>query len=252
MVAVVDGLRRGQDGYTNRMNVEIWSDIVCPWCYIGKRRFEAAAADFAHRDEVSVTWRSFELDPSAPASAPGDPVDRLAAKYGMSRADAQAAQARVTANAATEGLDFHLDRARSGNTFDAHRLLHHALPAGRQAELKERLMAAYFVEGQAVGEREVLVQLATEVGLDEATVREVLATGAFADAVRHDEHEARELRITGVPFFVIDRAYGIAGAQPAELIASALARAWADSHPLQMVPVGGDTGVECTDDSCAV
>ncbi len=234
------------------MNVEIWSDVVCPWCYIGKRRFEAALADFEHRDDVTVTWRSFELDPGAPASALGDPVERLAAKYGMSRADAQAAQARVTANAAAEGLDFHLDRARSGNTFDAHRLLHHALSTGRQDQMKERLMAAYFVEGRSIGDREVLVEVATEVGLDEATVREVLGSGAFGDAVRHDEQEARRLNITGVPFFVIDRAYGISGAQPAELIASALRRAWSDSHPLQMVPVGGDAGVECTDESCDV
>ena len=234
------------------MKVEIWSDVVCPWCYIGKRRFEAALAGFEHRDDVTVTWRSFELDPGAPASAVGDPLDRLATKYGMSRADAQAAQARVTANAAAEGLDFHLDRARSGNTFDAQRLIHHALSTGRQDQMKERLMAAYFVEGRPIGDREVLVELATEVGLDEATVREVLASGAFGDAVRHDEQEARQLRVTGVPFFVIDRAYGISGAQPAELIASALQRAWTDSHPLQMVPVGGDAGVECTDESCEV
>jgi predicted DsbA family dithiol-disulfide isomerase len=232
------------------MKVEIWSDVVCPWCYIGKRRFEAALTDFEHRDDVTVTWRSFELDPSAPASAVGDPAERLAAKYGMSRADAQAAQARVTANAATEGLDFHLDRARSGNTFDAHRLIHHALSTGRQDQMKERLMAAYFVEGRPIGDREVLAELATEVGLDEATVREVLASGTFGDAVRHDEQEARQLRITGVPFFVIDRAYGISGAQPLELIASALRRAWTDSHSLQMVPVGGDAGVECTDEGC--
>jgi predicted DsbA family dithiol-disulfide isomerase len=234
------------------VNVEIWSDVVCPWCYIGKRRFEAALAGFEHRDDVTVTWRSFELDPGAPASVLGDPVERLAAKYGMSRADAQAAQARVTANAATEGLDFHLNRALSGNTFDAHRLLHHALSAGLQNEMKERLMAAYFVEGRPIGDRDVLVELAAEVGLDEATVREVLASGAGADAVRHDEREARDLHITGVPYFVIDRAYGIAGAQPSELIVSALRRAWADGHPLQMVPVGGDAGVECTDDTCDV
>jgi predicted DsbA family dithiol-disulfide isomerase len=234
------------------MNVEIWSDVVCPWCYIGKRRFEVAIADFEHRDDVTVTWRSFELDPGAPASTLGDPAERLAAKYGMSRADAEAAQARVTANAATEGLDFHLGRARSGNTFDAHRLIHHALSTGRQDQMKERLMSAYFVEGRPIGDREVLAELATEVGLDEATVREVLANGTFGDAVRHDEQEARQLRITGVPFFVIDRAYGISGAQPSELIASALRGAWSDSHPLQMVPVAGDAGVECTDESCDI
>jgi predicted DsbA family dithiol-disulfide isomerase len=234
------------------MKVEIWSDVVCPWCYIGKRRFERALADFEHRDDVSITWRSFQLDPSAPTSAQGDPVERLAAKYGMSRADAEAAQARITTTAATQGLDFHLDRARSGNTFDAHRLLHHALQGGKQDDLKERLMAGYFVEGEAIGEREVLVRLAREVGLEETAVREVLASDAFAAEVRHDEQEARQIGISGVPFFAVDRAYGISGAQPPELILSALRKAWADSRALQMVEANGDTGASCTDDSCAV
>jgi predicted DsbA family dithiol-disulfide isomerase len=238
-------------GRTTVMNIEIWSDVVCPWCYIGKRRFETALAGFEHRSEVDVTWRSFQLDPAAPTTTAGDPLDRLAAKYGISRADAELAQARVTANAATEGLDFHLDRARSGNTFDAHRLLHHAHSAGKQAELKERLMAGYFVEGEAIGEPEVLTRLATEAGLEEARVREVLETGQFASEVRQDEHEARRLGITGVPFFVIDRTYGISGAQPPALVLSALQQAWLDSHPVTLVTVGGDEA-SCIDDSCAV
>ncbi len=231
------------------MNVEIWSDVVCPWCYIGKRRFEAALAGFEHRDEVAVTWRSFQLDPTAPTTAQGDPLDRLVAKYGMSRADAERAQARVTANAATVGLDFHLDRARSGNTSDAHRLLHYALTAGKQQDLKERLMAGYFVDGEAVGEPEVLARLATEVGLDEPAVRAVLESDDFAEEVRQDEQDARRLGITGVPFFVVDRAYGVSGAQPPELIRSTLEQAWVDSHPLTLVPIGGDDA-SCTDESC--
>jgi predicted DsbA family dithiol-disulfide isomerase len=234
------------------MRVEIWSDVVCPWCYIGKRRFETALAAFEHRDEVEVTWRSFQLDPAAPATTSGDPLDRLAAKYGISRADAEMAQARVTSNAATEGLDFHLDRTRSGNTFDAHRLLHHARTAGRQTELKERLLAGYFVEGEAIGQPDVLTRLATDVGLDEATVREVLETGAFAAEVREDEQEARRLGITGVPFFVIDRAYGISGAQPSALMLSALRQAWTDSHPLTLLVPAGADDAGCADDSCTV
>ena len=227
---------------TRRMDVEIWSDVVCPWCYIGKRRFEHALAEFDHRGEVNVTWRSFQLDPSAAPTSEGDPVERLAAKYGMSRATAEAAQARVTANAATVGLDFHLDRARSGNTFDAHRLIHYAKSAGKQDTLKERLMAAYFVEGAAIGEHETLTRLAVEVGLDEAAVREVLDGDAYADDVRHDELEARQLGITGVPFFVLDRAYGVSGAQPSETMLAALQQAWTAAHPLQMVGAGdGDT-----------
>jgi predicted DsbA family dithiol-disulfide isomerase len=237
------------DGYDTCMKVEIWSDVVCPWCYIGKRRFETALAGFEHREEVTVIWRSFQLDPNAATTADGDPLDRLVAKYGMSRADAERAQAGVTATAATVGLDFHLERARSGNTFDAHRLVHHALSAGKQHDLEERLMAAYFVDGEAVGEPEVLARLATEVGLEESAVRGVLASDVFAAEVRQDEQEARRLGVSGVPFFVIDRTYGISGAQPSELMLSTLDQAWADSPPLTMVPVGGDAA-GCTDESC--
>jgi predicted DsbA family dithiol-disulfide isomerase len=229
------------------MDVEIWSDVVCPWCYIGKRRFELALAEFDHRGEVNVTWRSFQLDPSAAQTSDGDPVERLAAKYGMSRATAEAAQARVT----TVGLDFHLDRARSGNTFDAHRLIHYAKSAGKQDTLKERLMAAYFVEGAPIGEHETLTRLAVEVGLDEAAVREVLDGDAYAADVRHDELEARQLGITGVPFFVLDRAYGISGAQPSEMMLAAVQQAWTAAHPLQMVGAG-DIDITCTDESCTV
>ncbi len=233
------------------MDVEIWSDVVCPWCYIGKRRFEHALTEFDHRGEVNVTWRSFQLDPTAAQTSEGDPIDRLAAKYGMSRATAEAAQARVTANAATVGLDFHLDRARSGNTFDAHRLIHFAKSAGKQDTLKERLMAAYFVEGAAIGEHETLTRLAVEAGLDEAAVREVLDGDAYAADVRHDELEARELGITGVPFFVLDRAYGLSGAQPSETMLAALQQAWTAAHPLQMVGAG-ESDATCTDESCAI
>ena len=231
------------------MNVEIWSDVVCPWCYIGKRRFERALAGFDHRGEVNVTWRSFQLDPNAPATSDGDPVERLAAKYGMTRAAAEAAQARVTENAATEGLEFHLDRARSGNTFDAHRLIHYAHSVGKQDALKERLMAGYFVDGAPIGEHDALARLAADVGLDDEAVRAVLESDAYADDVRHDELEARQLGISGVPFFVLDRAYGISGAQPSELMLGALQQAWTAAHPLQMV-AAGEAETTCTDESC--
>jgi predicted DsbA family dithiol-disulfide isomerase len=233
------------------MDVEIWSDVVCPWCYIGKRRFEHALAAFDHRGEVNVTWRSFQLDPNAPPTSDGDPIDRIAARYGMSRAAAEAAQARVTASAATEGLEFHLDRARSGNTFDAHRLIHYAKSMGAHDDVEERLMAAYFSEGAAIDEDETLLSLAVDAGLDEPAVRTVLETDAYADDVRSDELEARQLGITGVPFFVLDRAYGVSGAQPAEMMLAALQQAWTAAHPLQMVGAA-DPGVTCADESCAV
>ncbi|HYW25916.1 MAG TPA: DsbA family oxidoreductase [Terriglobales bacterium] len=213
------------------MKVEIWSDVVCPWCYIGKRRFESGLAAFEQRDEVEVQWRSFELDPRAPRTSDGDQVERLARKYGMTREAALAAQARVTGLAAEEGLAYRLDLARPANTFDAHRLLHLAAERGVQGAAEERLFAAYFTEGRALSDPETLVALAGEVGLDEAAAREVLQGDAYAEAVAGDEREAAALGISGVPFFVIDRRYGISGAQPADLIQRALAQAWADAHP---------------------
>ena len=212
------------------MKVEIWSDVVCPWCYIGKRRFESALQGFPHRDEVEVAWRSFQLDPSAPPQSPGNLADRLARKYGVSREQAEAMNARVVAQAAGEGLEYRLDIACPGNTFDAHRLLHLADQSGLRAAAKERFLAAYFTEGKAIGDRETLVELAGEVGVDRNRAKEVLASDEFTDSVRRDEREAAELGISGVPFFVIDRRYGISGAQPSELIQQALDQAWAKSQ----------------------
>src|SRR6266849_10013097 len=166
------------------MKVEIWSDVVCPWCYIGKRRFEAALARFGHRDNVEVVWRSFELDPGAPARRTGDSAQRLADKYGMSRAQAVASQDRLTQMAAQEGLAFHFENAQSGNTFDAHRLLHLAAERGIQDEVKERLLRAYFSEGEPIGDRETLVRLAAEVGLAADEAETVLASDSYAEDVR--------------------------------------------------------------------
>jgi predicted DsbA family dithiol-disulfide isomerase len=236
------------------MKVEIWSDIVCPWCYVGKRRFESALNDFEHSSDVELQWRSFELDPGAPAQRDGDPVQRLADKYGMSLRDAQAANDRLTAMAEAEGLQYHLDKTRSGNSFDAHRLLHLASEHGLQDALKERLFKAYFTQMQPIGDHETLQQLAIEVGLDEADVKRVLASDEYAQAVRADEQQAGAYGISGVPFFVVDGRYGISGAQPAELILQTLQRAWADANPLLVMANGdqADAGPSCEGDSCAV
>jgi predicted DsbA family dithiol-disulfide isomerase len=235
------------------MQVDIFSDVVCPWCAIGKRRFEAALGQFEHAEEIEVVWRAFELDPNAPARREGDYADRLARKYGMAREQAVAAHESLTATAAAEGLDFHFDRAQSGNTFDAHRLLHYAREAGPglQDALKERLFLAYFTEGEAIGDPETLVRLAAEVGLDRQQCAEILASDRYAAAVRADEREAHELEVTGVPFFVVDGKFGIPGAQDAETILSVLRRAWAKAHPLEMAEVPAAGGA-CDGDSCAV
>lgn len=231
------------------MKVEIWSDVVCPWCYVGKRRFESALSRFEHKADVEVVWRSFELDPGAAAVRDGDPVQRLADKYGMSRAKAQAMNDQLTALAAAEGLEYHLDKARSGNTFDAHRLLHLAAEHGRQDDVKERFLRGYFTETQAIGDSGTLTRLAVDAGLDAADVHDVLTSNKFADEVRADEAQAAAYGISGVPFFVVDERYGISGAQPADVILATLQRAYAEANPLTVV--GGDAGA-CEGDSCAV
>ncbi len=233
------------------MRVEIWSDVVCPWCYIGKRRFEQALAGFSNRDEVEVVWRSFELDPSAPPERTGDYAGHLAGKYGVPLAQAQQMLDTMTATAAQEGLDFSFATARPGSTFDAHRLLHLAADRGVQGAVKERLMRATFTEGEPIGDHDALVRLGAEAGLDADEAREVLASDRYAAEVRGDEQQARAYGITGVPFFVVDGRYGVSGAQPAEALGQVLAQAWAERSPLQVV-AAGSPGPGCDGDSCAV
>ena len=233
------------------MRVEIWSDVVCPWCYVGKRRFETALAAFPHRDEVEVVWRSFELDPTAPRERVGDYARLLADKYGFPVAQGQQMIDTMTATAAQDGLDLHFEIARVGNTFDAHRLLHLARDRGVQDAVKERLVHATFTEGEPIGDPEALVRLVAEAGLDADEARAVLAGDDYAAQVRADQAQARAYGITGVPFFVVDGTYGVSGAQPAEALGQVLATAWAQSRPLAMVsPAGGAPG--CDDGSCAV
>ena len=234
------------------VQVDIWSDVVCPWCYVGKRRFEAALARFPHRDQVEVVWRSFELDASAPPSddVQGTYAERLAAKYRCSLAEAQQMIDHMTATAAAEGLDFRFDLARPGNTFAAHRLLHLARERGVQDALKERLDRATFTEGSPASDPAALADLAVEVGLDRAEVEQVLASDRYAEAVRADEAQAAAFGITGVPFFVVAGRYGVSGAQPADLLLQVLERAWSEQPPLQVVGAGAAPG--CEGDACAV
>jgi predicted DsbA family dithiol-disulfide isomerase len=212
------------------MQVEIWSDLVCPWCYLGKRRFERALESFGHRDEVTVVYRSFELDPSAPAGVTTPTVERLADKYGMSARQADDAQRQMEQRAAQDGLRFRMDGLRSGNTRDAHRLLHLAKAHGVQAALAERLHRAYFTEQGSIFDHSSLAGLAVEAGLNRDDVNRVLASQEYGDAVDTDEEMARALGANGVPLFVIDRRYGISGAQPPEVIAQVLDQAWAESR----------------------
>src|SRR5580698_8410607 len=222
------------------MNVEIWSDVVCPWCYVGKRRFERALASFGHPDEVTVSYRSFELDPNAPAQRTGT--------------QAEQANQQMTERAAADGLEFRFDIIRGGNTFDAHRLLHLAKDHGLQPEMKERLMRATFTEGLPIADRSTLVRLAVVAGLPAAQVQAVLDGDAYAHAVRADEQQAARYGISGVPFFVADGKYAVSGAQPPEVLLQLLQRAYDETSQLTPLAVTTDSNSEasCDGDSCAV
>jgi predicted DsbA family dithiol-disulfide isomerase len=211
------------------MQVEIWSDVVCPWCYLGKRRFEQALENFEHGDEVAVVYRSFELDPALPPDVTTPTVQMLATKYGMSPQQAEQAQRQMEQRAAADGLSFRLGSLRSGNTRDAHRLVQLAKVRGLQGEMVERLHRAHFTEQQSIFDHQSLTRLAVEAGLDRDEVSQVLASGQYGDHVETDERMAQSLGATGVPLFVIDRRYGISGAQPAKTIVGVLERAWADA-----------------------
>lgn len=236
------------------MRVDIWSDVVCPWCSIGKRRLERALAGFPH--EVEVVFHSFLLDPSAPTEPTRTAQQMLAGKYGLTEAQAAEQQARVIAVAAEEGMDWqrHVDSPFVG-TVDAHRLLHLALAEGGpavQASLKDALLHAYFGEARNVADHEVLREVAASVGLDASRVEEVLASEEYVDAVVADVDQARAYGATGVPFFVIDGRYGVSGAQPTELFTQALERAWADTHPVLETVPGAADAEECGPDGCPV
>jgi predicted DsbA family dithiol-disulfide isomerase len=200
-----------------KLSVHIWSDIACPWCWIGKRRLERAMDELDGAETVALTFHSFELDPSAAKVQDGSYVERLAKKYGRSIAQAREMIDAMTARAAEDGLRIDFSRIQATNTFDAHRLLHLALESGKQPALKERLMKAYFEEGLLLGDHETLVRLGSEAGIDEDAARRVLAGDLYARDVRADERDAAELGIRGVPFFVIGR-YGVSGAQPPEVL----------------------------------
>jgi predicted DsbA family dithiol-disulfide isomerase len=228
------------------LQVEIWSDIACPWCYVGKRRFEAALAQFPHRDQVQVTWRAFELDPDAPHEREGERAARLAEKYGTSVERAREMEQNMTDTAAGEGLAFRFDIARSGNTFDAHRVVHLAAEHGLQDAMKERLMKAYLEEGELISDRDTLVRLGSEVGIPKDELIDTLASDRFGAEVRDDERTAFGFGISAVPTFVIDRQFGVSGAQPPELLLQMLERGWESRTPVEIVS-GGEA---CGPDGC--
>lgn len=232
------------------MKIEIWSDVACPWCYIGKRRFEAALSGFPHRDSVEVTWRSYQLDPTLPEHYDGTELDYLSTLKGMAPQQVSQMFSHVTEQAKGEGLDYRFDKVVVANSFTAHRLIHLAAAHGKQDAAKERLLSDHFEHGQDIGSTEYLTTLGSELGIGAAEVAALFTTDKYAADVRADFAEARALGISGVPFFVIDRKFGLSGAQPAETFTAALNQAWQDANPL--VLVNSADGEACGPDGCAV
>lgn len=231
------------------MKVDVWSDVVCPWCFVGLANLDVAIGEFEHGDEVEVVLHSFQLDPNARTQSPEDHLAALARKYGTTPGAMKARQAQLISMGAERGIDFRFDKAWSGNTFDAHRLLHLALERGVQRELKARLGKAYFTDGDPIGEPDTLRKAAADVGLDPQEVDDVLAGDAYADDVRADISTAHQMDVTGVPFFVVDGRLGLSGAQPPETLGRVLAKAW-DSRAPQVEVV--ETGDACGPDGCAL
>jgi predicted DsbA family dithiol-disulfide isomerase len=211
------------------MKIEVWSDVVCPWCYIGARNLERALASFAHADRVEVVWRSFELDPAAPAERPGTYVEHLARKYGIEPEEARERLAHLVRVGAEAGAELRFDVARPGNSFDAHRLLHLARDHGVQRRLNERFFAATFTEGLPIGDRDTLVRLAGEVGIPPEEARRALLDETLASDVRAEESAAHDLGVQGVPFFVFDRRLAVSGAQAPAVLLEVLDRAWTEA-----------------------
>ncbi|HHX85407.1 MAG TPA: DsbA family oxidoreductase [Actinomycetales bacterium] len=238
------------------MRIDIWSDVVCPFCWIGKRHLEAALDGFRveHPDaEVEVVWRAYELDPQAPASTDESNSERLAAKYGMPVAEADAMQEQIAERFRAVGLEFDWRAARATNTHDAHRLAALATARGRGDAADEALKRAHFTDGELLSDPAVLSRIGTGIGLPAAEVDALLAGDAYADEVRRDQAEARALGVTGVPFFVLDGRLAVSGAQPTDLFRQALERAWREG-PVPGASPGreGDDGEACADGTCSV
>ncbi|GGL45874.1 DsbA family oxidoreductase [Phycicoccus endophyticus] len=234
------------------MRIDVWSDILCPFCHLGRRHLTLALERFEHADEVDVVWHSFELDRGAPAVAEGSLVEKVAQKYGTSRERAVAQHEQMARDAAAVGLDFQWERLVGGSSYDAHRLVHLARAAGKEAVVTDRVLRAWYSEGAAVGDHETLVRLGVEGGLDEDAVRGLLASDDFGIDVRTDEALAAQIGITSVPTFVLDQKYGVTGAQPVEALLQALRQVWdlQGTEPEEPAAAGGGCGGDCCGGAC--
>lgn len=235
----------------NTLKVQIWSDVMCPFCYIGKRRIEGALANFAHKDKVEIEWKSFQLDASFKASPKDNIVDHLAVKYGKDTTWAQEMVDNMTQNAKNSGLDFHFEKAILANSHNAHRLLHLAKKYNLGNELKELLLKAYLTDGKDVNNLETLSTLGQEVGLEKTIVDEVLHSDAYSDEVKNDIATAQNIGVQGVPFFVFDNKYAVSGAQPEEVFIQALETTWKEGNfDSKIAIINSVEGDSCGIDGC--
>ncbi|WP_139997467.1 DsbA family oxidoreductase [Paenibacillus paridis] len=234
------------------MKVEIWSDYACPFCYIGKSKFELALERFAHKEKIETVFHSFELDPRADPHSGKSTYRMLADRYGMSMEKAKQATLSVTEQAAAAGLAFHFDKTVPTNTFDAHRVVHLAAKQGKDKQMAERLFKAYFTDGENIGDRDHLSSLAAEVGLDAAKVVEMLESSTFKESVREEEQRGSALGIQGVPFYLINGKYAVSGAQSPEVFLEMLTKAWDDKHPAIIQVNDEDADAICRDGSCTL
>ena len=236
------------------MKVEIWSDVMCPFCYIGKRKFEKALNEFPDKNNIEVIWKSFQLDPTTVTDPSLNTVDHLAAKKGWSKEQANETISYVSNIAKQVGLDFHFDKAVVANSFDAHRLSHLAKKYGKQNELEEKLFSAYFTEGKNTADHNTLSQIASEIGLDATEVNSLLKSDQYADKVEEDIYQAQQVGVRGVPFFVLDHKYAVSGAQESATFLQALTRAF-DEHKkenkVELIQTG-NTGDTCGPDGCEI
>ena len=232
------------------MKVEIWSDILCPWCYIGKREFEKALKQFEHKEGVEVIWKSFELDPNAQKDYEGNIYDLLSSKYNVSVEKARQMTGTIVERAKSTGLTYNMDIAKATNSFNAHRLIHMAVRYGVQEKVIEHLSSAYLTEGKHLGHDDTLIEIGVEAGLDASEVTKMLNSDEYAADVRKDEYEAQNIRVRGVPFFLIDQKYSISGAQPKEVFAEALEKIWIELYPTTKARVNSGGGACETHGAC--
>jgi predicted DsbA family dithiol-disulfide isomerase len=233
----------------NKMKIEIWSDIVCPFCYIGKRKFENALDQFAHKNEVQVEWKSFQLNPEMQTDKNKNIYQYLAERKGWSVEQSRNIHEQMARTAKEVGLNYNFDKAVPANTFNAHRLIHLAAKYDLQNEAEERLFSAYFTEGKNIDDKEILERLGIRIGLPEEEIRNILETDAYAYEVTMDEAEAQQLGVRGVPFFVIDSKYAVSGAQPSETFLKALQHAWKEYEKEKIISsVNTADGATCSKD----